>query len=253
MVSPLRLRALSSLIGIAALGVAIGSCGSSVDVEPASPPPPTGGGVGGGSGGSGGSGDAGAGGETIPPDPPPPDPEPDAGTDGSTGGSAGCDQGRTPFPSTDPGGPACSCPSSPGITLTGDCGPLTLTAPYVKANDLMYCSPSLAYAYGFFCSGNFTRVVLNACLAEDTAPCIRINWVKPSNPNGSVAIDGELIDGAGELFTLSDITLTGDLPWNGPAATGTFAATGTGTDGKKPIKIQGSFDLCVAEWSACPN
>jgi hypothetical protein len=245
MAALLRSHPLSSLFCIVALGIAFWSCGSSVDVEPS--PPPTGGSGGSGSGGGSDGGNGGAGGEMTPPDPP------DAGADAATGGGPGCDQGTTPIPPANPGEQACNCPSSPGITLSGDCGALTLTAPYVEANDPMYCSPSMAYAYGFYCAWNFTWVVLNACVAKDTAPCIRIRWNKPDNADEPVTIEGKLIDGAGEVFTLSDIALDGTLPWNGPAATGTFKAAGTGEKGNKKITIEGTFDLCVAESSACPN
>jgi len=197
-------------------------CSSSIDVEPSPSPPP-------------GGSDAGL--DASPPDPPapPPDTMPDGG------------------PDSGPPEPACDCPSSPGFVLSGDLGPLTLTAPYVEANDPMYCTPSLAYAWGFHCSWNFDLVVLNACLDKDTAPCIRITWKKLDDESGSVTIEGKVIDGAGEVWTLSDIALDGTLPWNGPAATGMFTAVGTDEEGDKKIAIGGSFDLCVAESSACPN
>jgi hypothetical protein len=232
MATPLRSRVLSSLICIAALGGAIVSvaapgCGSSVDVEGTSSPPVEG---------------SDAGPDASPQDPqdPPPDP-----TDPPPPADAG--------PDSSPGQPACTCPSSPGFVLSGDLGPLTLTAPYIEENDGMFCEPTLAYAWGLYCSWNFTWILLNACADYNTAPCIRISWKQPDEPNAPVTLEGKVIDATGEVWTLSDIELTGDLPWDGPAATGTFTALGTGEKGNKPIAIQGSFDLCVAESLSCPN
>jgi hypothetical protein len=216
---------------VAALGGAVMSgaapgCGSSVDVEGTSSPPA-------------GSSDAGpdAPSQDPPPDPtnPPPPPLPDAG------------------PDSGPSGPECKCPSSPGFVLGGDLGPLTLTAAYVEENDMISCGPTLAYAWGFHCSWNFTRMLLNACADYNTPPCIRISWNEPDEPNPQVTLEGKVIDATGEVWTLSDIDLTGDLPWNGPMATGTFTAVGTSKKNNKPIAIQGSFDLCVAESLACTN
>jgi hypothetical protein len=228
-----RSGVLSSLICAAALQLAVRAlaliaapgCGSSIDVDSSTSPP---------AGGSDAGPDAPA---QDPPDPPPDptDPPPDAG------------------PDSGPSGPECDCPSSPGFILSGDLGPLTLTAPYIENSDLLFCSPSLAYAWGYHCSWNFDMVILNACAEKNTAPCIRIGWKKLDEPNATPTVEGKVIDATGETWTLSDIALSGDLPWNGPAATGTFTATGTGEKGNKSIVIQGSFDLCVAESVACPN
>jgi hypothetical protein len=67
-----------------------------------------------------------------------------------------------------------------------------------------------------------------------------------------VTLDGQFVDGAGVVWALSEIAIEGDLPWNGPAAAGTWKAVGTRDDGAT-IKLEGSFDLCVAESKACPN
>lgn len=221
MVSLSLSRVVSSLLCAAALGGSAFGCGSSVEVEGASSPPIE-------------SSDAGP--DAPPPDDPPDpsDPLPDAG-------------------SVDPPGSACDCPSSPGFVLSGDLGPLTLTAPFILNSDLIFCMPPLAYAWGFHCSWNETVVVLNACVEKNVAPCIRITWMKPDHEGAVATLNGTVIDAAGEMWILNDIALSGDLPWDGPAAVGTFTAVGTNEKGNQSIAIEGSFDLCVAESSACTN
>ena len=154
-------------------------------------------------------------------------------------------------PSPQSPGPACECESSPGFVLNGDCGPLVLPAPYINPNDTLYCNPSLAYADGVTC-WDVDKIALGACVDEDTAPCIRLRrseW-REEGMDGVVTFDGHLIDGAGVVWALSDITLEGNLPWPAASVTGTFKAVGVSKDGAT-IQVGGSFDLCVAEVSSC--
>lgn len=226
---------------VLALGFTSVDCGHPVEVDAGTSKPAS-------------AKDAGPDAETDPPDPPPNDagPGPDSGAGGGPP-APGCAPGTTKLPpSPQSPGPACKCESSPGFVLNGGCGPLVLSAPYINQNDALFCDPSLAYADGVECSPDFDKITLGACVDEDTAPCIRLRRreVGEEGMEGVVTIDGHLIDGAGVVWTLSDIMLEGNLPWPAPSVTGTFKAVGARKDGEV-IQVEGSFDLCVAEVTSC--
>src|SRR5262249_33920766 len=141
----------------------------------------------------------------------------------------------------------CPCSQAGQVAVELECGLLSMASPYLPP-DATGCILDKPYAVAYECKGTHWSLQVYACAGEGLWPCLHIGvstW-----PDGESS-EGQLIDGSGNLWTLTDIQMPDALPWEGSSAKGSFSAVATGADGAQ-LTLKGSYDVCIADAAICP-
>lgn len=166
-----------------------------------------------------------------------------------SGGDAVC-TGAALVPFDPPTGVTCGCLPSEGFVLDGDCGRLSLDAPFIRAPELdVPCGTSEPFGQTDECGGLTTHVV-GACRDEGYSPCMLLRY-REGGSSVPVLMGGLFVDGAGETWTLEEGGV--DLVATDQGRdTGTFQGTARNAGGET-LSLEGRFEVCVAFATACTD